>query len=399
MARVLTWHNGEKSWKPFSDAEMTRRQSLLRAYIAEHDIDACLLTSYHNICYFSGFLYCYFGRRYGLVLDGDGATTISAAIDGGQPWRRSFGDSITYTDWRKDNFFYAVQQKTKGVKRLGIEFDHVNLDYKRLLEEALPGVELVDVGQATMWMRTKKSDEEITLIKHGTRICDLGGWAAVEAVVEGVPEYEVAQATTNAMVREIGNTFPFVELMDTWTWFQSGINTDGAHNPVTNRRMERGDILSLNCFPMIFGYYTALERTMFCEEASDEHLRLWQINCDVHRAGLKLIRPGARCSAIAAELNEIYREHDLLQYRSFGYGHSFGVLSHYYGREAGVELREDIDTVLEPGMVVSMEPMIMIPEGRPGAGGYREHDILVVTESGAENITGFPYGPEHLIVK
>jgi creatinase len=178
MARVLTWHNGEKSWKPFSDAEMTRRQSLLRAYIAEHDIDACLLTSYHNICYFSGFLYCYFGRRYGLVLDGDGATTISAAIDGGQPWRRSFGDNITYTDWRKDNFFYAVQQKTKGVKRLGIEFDHVNLDYKRLLEEALPGVEFVDVGQATMWMRTKKSDEEITLIKHGTRICDLGGWAA-----------------------------------------------------------------------------------------------------------------------------------------------------------------------------------------------------------------------------
>ena len=45
----------------------------------------------------------------------------------------------------------------------------------------------------------------------------------------------------------------------------------------------------------------------------------------------------------------------MLKYRTFGYGHSFGVLSHYYGREAGLELREDIDTVLEPGMVVSME--------------------------------------------
>ena len=71
---------------------------------------------------------------------------------------------------------------------------------------------------------------------------------------------------------------------------------------------------------------------------------------------------------------------------------------HYYGREAGLELREDIDTVLEPDMVVSIEPMIMLPEGEPGAGGYREHDILVVTEDGAENITGFPYGPEHNIV-
>ena len=47
------------------------------------------------------------------------------------------------------------------------------------------------------------------------------------------------------------------------------------------------------------------------------------------------------------------------------------MLSHFYGREAGLELREDIDTVLEENMVVSMEPMIMIPEGNPGAGGYQ----------------------------
>ena len=102
--------------------------------------------------------------------------------------------------------------------------------------------------------------------------------------------------------------------------------------------------------------------------------------------------PEQRCSDIAKALNDIYAEHDLLKYRTFGYGHSFGVLCHYYGREAGLELREDCDTVLEPGMVVSMEPMIMIPEGQPGAGGYREHDILVITENGNRNITLSPMG-------
>ena len=81
-----------------------------------------------------------------------------------------------------------------------------------------------------------------------------------------------------------------------------------------------------------------------------------------------------------------------------GYGHSFGVLSHYYGREAGLELREDIDTVLEPRMVVTMAPRSTVMEGEPGAGGYREHDILVVGEDGAENITKFPFGPEHNII-
>jgi creatinase len=75
------------------------------------------------------------------------------------------------------------------------------------------------------------------------------------------------------------------------------------------------------------------------------------------------------------------------------------MLSHFYGREAGLELREDIDTVLEENMVVSMEPMIMIPEGNLGAGGYREHDILVIRKDGVENITKFPFGPEHNIIR
>ena len=91
----------------------------------------------------------------------------------------------------------------------------------------------------------------------------------------------------------------------------------------------------------------------------------------------------------------------MLDLRSFGYGHryiagvkknqlelclkSFGLVSYYYGREAGLELREDVETVIEPGMVgskflllckpdnsrlqvVSMEPMVTVPQGRPGAG-------------------------------
>ena len=50
-------------------------------------------------------------------------------------------------------------------------------------------------------------------------------------------------------------------------------------------------------------------------------------------------------------------------------------------------------------MVVSMEPMILIPDGKPGSGGYREHDILVIKENGAEDITKFPFGPEYNIIK
>ncbi|RYE83481.1 MAG: M24 family metallopeptidase [Hyphomicrobiales bacterium] len=398
LLRVQRMHNGEKAVPTFSAAEMQRRQDGLRGILADLDLDAALLTSYHNINYFADFLYCSFGRRYAFVVTPARAVSVSAGIDAGQPFRRTFGDNITYTDWRKDNFFHALQSELKDCRRIGIEFEHMTLELYHQLQDAFPGCTLVDLGQPVMWMRTIKSAEEIALIRLGAETADIGGAAVRAAIRNGAAEHEIALAGTQAMVRHIATVLPHAELMDTWTWFQSGINTDGAHNPVTSRRLRRGDILSLNCFPMIAGYYTALERTLFLDHCDNASLAIWEANVRVHRRGLEILRPGARCGDIAAELNDLYRAEGLLGYRSFGYGHSFGVLSHYYGREAGVELREDVNTVLKPGMVVSMEPMLSLPEGMPGAGGYREHDILVLGENGAENITHFPFGPEHNIV-
>ena len=394
----FTCHNGEKAQLPFSAAEYDRRLSVLRRIMAERDLPAVLLTSMHNIAYYSGLLYCSFGRPYGCVVTPEGCTTVSANIDGGQPWRRSHGDNVIYTDWQRNNFWRAVADLTGGAGRIGIEGDHLTLAARATLDRMLDAPEIVDIARATMAARMIKSAEEITLIREGARIADLGGAAIREAIREGAREIDVAMAGRDALEAEIARAHPDSELRDTWVWFQSGLNTDGAHNPVTTRELKRGDILSLNAFPMISGYYTALERTLFLSEPDAASLRLWRTNVAAHELGLSLIRPGISCAAICAEINRLLADAGLLHYRSFGYGHSFGLLSHYYGREAGLELREDIETVLEPGMVVSMEPMLWVPEGVPGAGGYREHDVLIVTETGAENITRFPFGPEANVI-
>ena len=101
--------NGPRARPTFSPAEMERRLGAIRAVMAEANVDAALFTSFHNINYYSDFLYCSFGRRYGLVVTPEAATSISAGNDGGQPARRSFGGNVTYTDWRKDNWFHAVR--------------------------------------------------------------------------------------------------------------------------------------------------------------------------------------------------------------------------------------------------------------------------------------------------
>ncbi|MFW2589685.1 aminopeptidase P family protein [Sagittula sp. SSi028] len=391
------FHQGDRVL-PFTAAEYDARLAGLRRIMAQQGIDACVLTSMHNVAYYSGFLYCAFGRPYALVVTAQDSVTISAGIDAAQPWRRCHGDNITYTDWARNNYWRAILSVTGTGKTIGIEGDHLSLSQNALLESFLSPAATRDIATDTMRQRMHKSAAELDLIRAGAAVADVGGYAIRDTIREGIREIDVAMAGRDAMELEIASRFPDAEYRDTWVWFQSGINTDGAHNPVTGRRLQRGDILSLNCFPMISGYYTALERTLFVGEVDDASMAIWQANVGAHELGISLLKAGTTCAEVTEQINTYFAERDLLQYRTFGYGHSFGVLSHYYGREAGLELREDIDTVLEAGMVISMEPMLTIAEGQPGAGGYREHDILIITEDGNENITGYPYGPEGNVI-
>ena len=388
----FTLKNGDKAKLPFTDQEYQRRLSNLRTVMSKNNLDMIILTSMHNIAYYTGFIYCSFGRPYGCVVTSEKISTISANIDASQPWRRSHCDNVIFTDWKRDNFLKAIVSiigREEPPKNIGIENDHVTLEVKEKLTSIFIFSVFSDVSKDLMQLRMIKSAEEIEIIKNGARIADLGGEEIKKHIKIGESELEIAIAGRDGMEREIAKTYPDAEYMDTWVWFQSGLNTDGAHNPKTNRKLKSGDILSLNTFPMISGYYTALERTLFIDKIDDASLKAWEANIKVHKRGLELIKPGAKCSDICHELNELFAELGYLHYRTFGYGHSFGVLSHFYGREAGLELREDIDTVLEENMVISMEPMIMIPEGNSGAGGYREHDILVIEKNSAENILSF----------
>ena len=391
--------NGPKVPLPFSDKEYENRLKNLRKVITEQNLDAVILTSLQNVAYYSGFLYCSFGRPYACVVTDKRNIVVSANIDAGQPGRRCYGENLIYTDWERDNYFKAIISLVKKVKKIGIEKDHLTVERYQNLKDSLGNPEIIDISPSTMLQRMIKSEEEIALIKSGAKIADIGGEALVKEIKVGASEIDIAMVGRDAMEKAIAKYHPNSELRDTWVWFQSGINTDGAHNPVTTRKLKRGDILSLNTFPMISGYYTALERTLFVGEVDEVSMKAWEANIKVHRRGLEIVKPGVKCSEVTNELNNLFSELGYLHRRTFGYGHSFGLLSPYYGREGKLEFREDIETVLEPNMVVSMEPMIFIPEGEPGAGGYREHDILVINKNGAENITKFPLGPEYNIIK
>ena len=151
MPQTLTIPNGTKVSPTFSKQELENRLKKLRTYMSEMNIDAVLFTSYHNINYYSDFVYCRFGRDYGLVVTQDNYTTVTANIDGGQPYRRNqLGDNVVYTDWQKDNFFYAVKQLIKDSGKVGVEYDHMSLQNLQKMKDALSNAEFVDIGVPTM---------------------------------------------------------------------------------------------------------------------------------------------------------------------------------------------------------------------------------------------------------
>ena len=145
--------NGSKANLPFSDAEYEIRLGKLRALMAGNNVDAMLLTSMHNIAYYSGFLYCSFGRPYACVVTAERCVTVSANIDGGQPWRRCYGENLIYTDWQRNNYWRAVKTITANSRNIGIEGDHMTLASKQTMIDMLGNVEIQDLNQTVMGLR------------------------------------------------------------------------------------------------------------------------------------------------------------------------------------------------------------------------------------------------------
>lgn len=163
----------------FPETEFHSRIHKLRQYMSTHNIYASVFTSYHNVSYYSGFLYCAFGREYAYVVTHDTCKTVSAGIDAGQPWRRGYGDNMIYTDWHRDNFYHVLKSEIANSRQfggnIGMEFDTVTLEQKEKLKDVLPrDARIVDIGFPTMEMRMMKSPAEVELIRNGAKIADIG---------------------------------------------------------------------------------------------------------------------------------------------------------------------------------------------------------------------------------
>ena len=207
--------NGSKAKLPFSDSEYKNRQEKLKKLMSKNNLDLIILTSMHNIAYYTGFIYCSFGRPYGCIVTEKKIVTISANIDAGQPWRRSVCDNIIYTDWKRDNFLKAIKAangKSNTPKNIGIENDHVTLEMKDKFASLFVSSKMTDVSKDLMKLRMIKSNEELKIIRNGARIADIGGKEIIKNLKVGASELEIAIAGRDKMELEIAKIYGYLGL-------------------------------------------------------------------------------------------------------------------------------------------------------------------------------------------
>ena len=162
---------------------------------------------------------------------------------------------------------------------------------------------------------------------------------------------------------------------------QIGVFSAIPHSLPLNTRIQKGDVLIAEASADIGGYGVELERTLIVGKPNDNQKRFFELMVAAQDIAFEQIKPGVRCADVDRVVRNFYTAEGLTEYWRHHTGHGLGLQAH----EAPF-LDIGDNTIIEPGMVFSVEPGIYIP----GFAGFRHSDTVVVTENGAERLTYYP---------
>lgn len=266
----------------------------------------------------------------------------------------------------------AVQAKKMGIRALGFEQDHlaysVYTEYKKILK----GIEFIPVSNIVEKLRLIKTDEEIKILKEAAELVDRAFSHILHIIRPGVKEIEIANELEFFMRKNGAASSSFDTIV------ASGYRSALPHGVASDKTIEKGELVTLDFGAYYKGYCSDITRTIAVGDPGEEMKEIYQIVLEAQKKGVNEIKPGIT----GREADAITRTY----ISEKGYGDYFG---HSTGHGIGLEIHEGptlsvrSDTVLEPGMAVTVEPGIYLP----GKGGVRIEDDILITEQGNELLT------------
>lgn len=264
-----------------------------------------------------------------------------------------------------------------GAKTIMIEGERLSVARYKTLQKALPdaafGSETLD-GIINN-IRSVKRKDEVEKIKAAQRIAEEALTILLPQVKVGAAERDLALELDMTMRRLGAKDVSFETILI------SGKETSKPHGVPSDKRIERGDFVTIDFGALYQGYHSDMTRTFAVGEVSGEMAKIYETVLQAQLAGLKALAPGKICKDVDAVSRELIAQ--------AGYGDRFG---HGLGHGVGVEIHEfpylnpRCDAALRPGNVVTVEPGIYLP----GFCGVRIEDMALITETGYENLTTYP---------
>ncbi|WNS74192.1 Xaa-Pro peptidase family protein [Bacillus sp. DTU_2020_1000418_1_SI_GHA_SEK_038] len=265
----------------------------------------------------------------------------------------------------------AQQAKKLGIKKLGFEQDHLTFSAYKAYEQAVDG-ELVPVSGEIEKLRLIKSEAEIKILKAAADIADAAYKHILEFIRPGITELDVSNELEFFM-RKAGAASSSFDII-----VASGYRSALPHGRASDKVIEKGDFVTLDFGAYYNGYISDITRTLAVGEPDAKLKEIYDIVLQAQLRGMNGIKPGMSGKEADALTRDYITEK--------GYGENFG---HSTGHGIGLEVHEGptlsfkSDIILEPGMVVTVEPGIYIP----GLGGVRIEDDTVITKDHNESLT------------
>jgi len=266
------------------------------------------------------------------------------------------------------------------------------------ISEIIPHAEIKFAHDIIEDMMQVKSPEEIELIRESVKWGNLAHTLLGQYIKPGLTENEISiqssMDATLAMVKTFGEKDKAFtgSAESAMVGFRGQIGKYSAypHSQTRNAIIREGDIIIGGTGPAIGGYHSELERTMVVGKPTREQEKYFNFMCRLQEVAFSVIKPRAKCSDVDKAVTKFYEDNDLTKYWRHHTGHALGIGMH----EAPFFDTGD-HTVMQPGMVFSVEPGIFIP----GFAGFRHSDTVLVTETGMERLTYYPRDLESLTIK
>ncbi|MCU4117078.1 aminopeptidase P family protein [Mycoplasma zalophi] len=258
--------------------------------------------------------------------------------------------------------------KEKNYKKVGIEKDYLKVETLETFKKILPEAEFISVvGQQ---FRIKKDLREASIIEEACKI-SLDAFNEVKKYLKvGMTEKEVSHKL-GYLMRLFGAE---KESFDSIVAF--GANAAEPHHHPTNTQLADGDIVKIDFGAEYLGWASDITRTFFFGTPKDKKLvDILEIVKEAQRLGREAVKPGITTTEIDKICRDYIVEKGYGEYFTHSTGHGVGINVHELPYVNSVK-----STVLEPGMVITVEPGIYIP----GLGGARIEDTVLVTETGAK---------------